>query len=195
MLLVLLGGCRQKMVETPRYEAYERSTFFDDSLSARPLVEGTVPQGDPRVLTRYYEGTSPYYEEGVFLTPRATRYADMTNTIPLPVDRTLLERGQQQYNVYCSPCHGLTGYGDGMVVQRGLRPPPSYHSDRLREAPAGHLFNVVTHGYGAMYGYAARIPPADRWAIVAYVRALQLSQHAPMHLLPEADAEESPSLP
>jgi mono/diheme cytochrome c family protein len=95
-----------------------------------------------------------------------------------------LERGRERYDIFCSVCHGRTGEGNGMIVQRGFPPPPSYHIDRLREAPAGHFFHVITHGYGVMYSYATHVPPADRWAIAAYIRALQLSQHATIEEMP-----------
>jgi mono/diheme cytochrome c family protein len=104
---------------------------------------------------------------------------DVVNAFPFPITKEVLDRGQERYQIYCSMCHGLTGYGDGMIVRRGFRRPPSYHDDRLRNEPVGHFFDVITNGWGAMPDYAAQIPPEDRWAIIAYIRALQLSQQAP----------------
>lgn len=175
------------MTDQPRYQTYERSLFFDDSLSARPIQEGTVARSVPR--TDFYAGTNPYYdEEGAFLGgPNATSAdyeARLAQAFPFEVTREVLERGQQRYNIYCAPCHGRTGNGQGMIVQRGLRAPVSYHTERLRNAPVGHFYNVISNGYGAMYSYEARVAPADRWAIVAYIRALQLSQHASLEDVP-----------
>lgn len=172
-LLVLLAapGCWQKMYETPRYEEYEPSTFFRDSTSARPLVEGTVSRAG-----RQYEDQAPLFaEEG---------NAASETALPFPATMEVLERGQQQYEIYCAPCHSRTGDGDGMIVQRGFQPPPSFHTDRLREAPLQHVYNVITNGYGAMYSYAGRVSPEDRWAIAAYIRALQYSQNAPLDEVP-----------
>ncbi|HEX9115694.1 MAG TPA: cytochrome c, partial [Anaerolineae bacterium] len=109
---------------------------------------------------------------------------DVGNVMPFPVTREVLERGRERFNIYCAPCHSRTGDGNGMIVQRGYRRPPSYHIDRLRQAPLGHFFDVITNGFGAMPDYAAQVPPADRWAIIAYIRALQLSQAAPASLMP-----------
>jgi mono/diheme cytochrome c family protein len=103
--------------------------------------------------------------------------------LPVPITQTLLARGRERYNIYCSPCHDFTGNGNGMIVQRGFLAPPSYHSDRLRNAPDGHFFNVITNGYGAMYSYGDRVAVPDRWAIIAYIRALQLSQNASSSML------------
>jgi mono/diheme cytochrome c family protein len=163
--LVLLAACRgQQMEDQPRYEPLEKSAFFADGRSARPRVDGTVARGQLRVDRAFYAGM---------------RGEEPIEQLPLAITRADLQRGRERYDVFCSPCHGRTGAGDGMVVQRGFRPPPSFHLDRLREAPAGHFYDVVTRGFGAMYSYASRIPPRDRWLVVAYVRALQLSQNAP----------------
>jgi mono/diheme cytochrome c family protein len=174
-LSVLFGaiftvGCRQKMSETPRYEPYERSLFFRDSLSARPIEEGVVSRSGVR-----YGDQQPIYESDT---------AAQGRTMPFPVTQEVLERGQQQFNVYCSPCHSRVGDGRGMIVQRGLRPPPSFHTERLRNAPLSHFYDVMTNGYGAMYSYANRTSQNDRWAIAAYIRALQLSQHATPDAMP-----------
>lgn len=162
-LTVALAGCRQDMHDTPRYEPYEKSDFFADGRSARPLVAGTVARGHLR-------------ED----TPAATGRmgAAFVATAPVPVTMDLLRRGQERYGIYCSPCHGLTGTGDGMVVRRGFRRPTSFHDARLRAQPDGYLFDVITMGFGAMPDYAAQVPLPDRWAVVAYIRALQLSQNA-----------------
>jgi mono/diheme cytochrome c family protein len=151
------------MHDTPRYEPYEKSDFFADGRSARPLVVGTVARGHLR-------------ED----TPAATGRmgAAFVATAPVPVTMDLLHRGQERYGIYCSPCHGLTGTGDGMVVRRGFRRPTSFHDARLRAQPDGYLFDVITMGFGAMPDYAAQVPLPDRWAVVAYIRALQLSQNA-----------------
>ncbi len=172
----LTVGCRQDMAEQPRYDPLEASTFFADGQSARPLPPGTVARGYLREDTELYTGKSG---------------KDFTNTFPFPVTRTVLERGQERYNIFCSPCHDRTGSGNGMIVRRGYTPPPSFHQDRLREAPVGYFFDVITNGFGAMPDYAAQIPPRDRWAIVAYIRALQLSQHATLEDVP---AEERAKL-
>jgi mono/diheme cytochrome c family protein len=159
------------MHDTPRYEALEKSDFFADQRSARPLVEGTVARGhldDDEVL---YTGKS-----GAAFAAR----------LPLPVDMALLQRGRQRYDIYCTPCHGLAGNGDGMVVRRGYRKPTSFHDDRLRAQADGYFFDVMTNGFGAMPDYAAQVPVRDRWAIVAYIRALQLSQHATLADVPPA---------
>jgi mono/diheme cytochrome c family protein len=164
------------MSEQPRYTPLAASGFFADGMSARPLVEGTVARGGLRLDERYYEGkagTQPVAE------------------FPLAVTRELLERGRVRFNIFCTPCHGSLGNGDGIVVQRGFRAPPSYHIDRLRTAPVGHFFDVVTNGFGAMASYASRVPVRDRWAIIAYIRALQLSQQA---TLPDVPAAERPKL-
>jgi hypothetical protein len=170
-LLLLAAGCdRLDMVTQPKYgRPYEESSFFADGQSSRPLVFGTVARGQLRVDRAFYEGKS-----GDLLI----------DTIPLKVDRAALERGRERYNIYCSPCHNTTGDGRGMIVLRGFSPPPSFHEPRLRDAPAGHFFHVITHGYGAMYSYASRVTPEDRWKVVAYVRALQLSQDARLDDVP-----------
>jgi mono/diheme cytochrome c family protein len=167
-LLVLLG-CRQQMADQPRYQPLAKSTFFDDGRSARDLVPGTVAQGYLRAEEPFYTGKS----EGQLAT-----------ALPVPLTQALLERGQERFNIYCAPCHDRTGGGRGMIVQRGYRQPPSYHVDRLREAPIGHFFEVITKGFGAMPDYAEQVRPADRWAIAAYIRALQLSQNATLADVP-----------
>jgi len=167
-LLLLLAFCRQDMHDQPRYTPLEPSAFFADGRSARPAVEGAVPRGALR-------------QDPVFHTGR--RGGQHAQQIPLPVTRRLLARGQERFNIYCAPCHDRTGSGLGMIVRRGFRRPPSFHIERLRRASAGHFFDVITNGFGAMPDYAQQVAPRERWAIVAYVRALQLSQHAPVTAL------------
>lgn len=174
-LMVILAGCRQKMAEEPKYTPLAASDFFADGMSARPLVEGTVARGHLRADEQFYEGKS------------GKRLAD---TFPFPVTREVLERGRERFTIFCTPCHGQLGNGDGIVVERGFRSPPSYHIDRSRTAPAGHFFDVITNGYGAMASYASRVPPRDRWAIIAYIRALQLSQQAKLADVPAAERQK-----
>ena len=160
---IALTACRQDMHDAPRYEPLEASAFFDNGGSARTLVANTVPRG--------------YLREDEFLyTGRVS--GQFANMFPMAVTADVMARGQERYNVFCSPCHGRTGVGNGMIVQRGFRQPPSYGEQRLRDAPAGYFFDVMTNGFGAMQDYAAQVPVADRWAITAYIRALQLSMNA-----------------
>lgn len=159
-----LAGCRQDMHQAPRYDPLEKSDFFADGRAARPLVEHTVARGFLREDVALYTGKQP---NGAFV-----------ETIPVPVDKALLERGQDRYNVYCAPCHGRTGDGNGMIVQRGFKQPTSYHTDRLRAQPVGYFYDVITNGFGAMQDYSAQVAPRDRWAIAAYLRALQFSRNA-----------------
>jgi hypothetical protein len=170
--LMVLAGCRQDMHDQPRYEPLEPSAFFADGRSSRPLVEGTVARGSLRLDELLYTGKVN---------------GELSETLPFPVTRELLGRGQERYTIYCTPCHDHVGNGQGLIVRRGLRPPPSFHIERLRAAPIGHFFDVITNGYGAMANYAVEVATADRWAIAAYIRALQLSQHAAVAELPEAD--------
>jgi hypothetical protein len=179
LLCALQAGCNaQDMVIQPKLKPYQESAFFTDGQSARSLLIGTIARGHLQV--------DPAYDTG--------KTGDLlVDKIPerVKVDRKLLEHGRERYNIYCSPCHSRAGDGRGMIVQRGFPPPPSFHEQRLLDAPAGHFFNVITSGYGAMYSYAARVPIDERWAIVAYIRALQLSQHATLDDLP---AEERAKL-
>jgi len=163
-----LAGCnntlRQDMANQPRENPLSPSAFFQDGRSARPLVDHTVPRGS--------------LEADALFVPKES------NAFPIPITMELLERGQERYAIFCSPCHGLTGDGLGMVAMRGMKHPPSFHQDRLRNEPNGYVYDVVTNGFGAMYGYSAQIPPRDRWAIIAYFRALQLSRNAKVADLP-----------
>jgi len=165
-------ACRTDMHVQPRYNPLDGTHFFEDGRSARPEVPGTVARGHLRIDQHLYTGKL---------------HGQPVDTFPFAVTRPVLERGRERFNIFCAPCHGFTGEGRGMIVQRGFPPPPSYHTDRLRQAPVGHFYDVMTNGYGAMYSHAARITPEDRWAIVAYIRALQMSQHATLDDVPEAE--------
>jgi hypothetical protein len=160
------------MHDQPKYIPLRESTFFTDVRSARPLLEGTVARG--------------HLDDDSLLHTGKIGNADAT-IFPFQVDERVLRRGRERFEIYCSPCHGRTGQGDGMIVRRGYRHPPSFHIDRLREAPPGHFFDVVTNGFGAMPDYAAQIAAADRWAVIAYIRALQLSEHAGIGDVPAAE--------
>jgi mono/diheme cytochrome c family protein len=160
------------MHNQPKYRPLRASDFFRDGSSARPLVEGTIARGTLREDEAFFTGKSGG-------TPVAE--------LPFAVDQHVLDRGQERYAIYCTPCHDATGSGKGMVVQRGYRPPPSFHDERLRTAPPGHVFDVMTNGFGAMPDYRAQINPRDRWTIVAYIRALQLAQRASPSDIPGGD--------
>lgn len=165
--LLLAPGCRylkQDMANQPKNKALSPSEFFDDGRSERPLVENTVARGS--------------IADDELFVPKDS------NNFPLPLNRELLERGEERYKIFCTPCHGLQGDGNGMIAMRGMKHPPSFHQDRLRQAPNGYFFDNITNGFGAMYGYSAQIPARDRWAIIAYVRALQLSRNARASDLP-----------
>jgi mono/diheme cytochrome c family protein len=169
LALAALPACRQDMHDQPKYIPLRPSRFFADGRSARPLLEGTVARG-------HLNDDAPFYTGKLNDKP--------LDAFPVPVTRDLLSRGQDRFNIYCAPCHDRTGSGLGMVVRRGYRRPPSYHTDRLRQVPPGYIFDVITNGFGAMPDYAAQVPVPDRWAIVAYVKALQLSQHASVNDVP-----------
>ena len=189
---LLAVGCRRDMQDQPKAIAYRESSFFRDGLSSRPLVPGTVPRGYLRADREFYLGkkaNSAAVTAGQPASPGrpatsgattngASLYPDDVETFPIPIDKAAIDRGQQRYEIYCSVCHGLTGNGDGMIARRGFNKPlpASYHQDRLRQAPVGHFFDAMTNGWGAMPSYASQIPVEDRWKIIAYIRALQLSQ-------------------
>ena len=171
-LLLTVAACRQDMHDQPKYRGLRGSDFFANGQSARPLVANTVPRGylnDDRLLVTGKDGSAD------------------TAVFPFPVTDAVMARGQERFNIYCSPCHGRTGMGDGMVVRRGFRRPPSLSEERLRNAAVGHLYDVITNGLGVMPDYQTQVPVDDRWAIVAYVRALQLSAYAPLDVVPAAD--------
>jgi len=163
LALIALAACRQDMHDQPRFKPLARSDFYTDLRSARTPVEGTVARGQLHQDTYFYTGK-------VGNNPG--------DYMPFPVTEDVLSRGQERFDIYCAPCHSRLGDGNGMIVQRGFRPPPSYHTERLRKAPLGYFFDVMTSGFGAMPDYASQISPRDRWCIVAYIRALQLSQGA-----------------
>lgn len=163
MLALAAAGCHRDMYDQPRYEPLEASDFFDDGRASRPLVPGTVARGQLNEEEAFYTGK----QGGMHV-----------EEIPIDVNMELLRRGRERFNIFCVNCHGRSAEGDGMIVQRGYRRPPTFHSDRLRGMPAGHFFDVMTNGFGVMPDYAEQVPVRDRWAIVAYIRALQLSQYA-----------------
>jgi mono/diheme cytochrome c family protein len=161
--VLVLAGCRQDMHDQPRFKPYAQSDFFADLRSERTPVDGTVARGQLHEDTYFYTGKIG---------------ADPGDYMPFAVTQADLERGRERFNIYCAPCHSRVGDGNGMIPQRGYRHPPSYHEQRLRKAPLGYFFDVMTNGFGAMPDYAMQIQPRDRWCIVAYIRALQLSQNA-----------------
>lgn len=169
---LFLAGCRQKMANQPRYDPYEKSDFFADGMAARPRIEGTVARGEM--------STNPYFDTGKI-------NGQLADGFPMPVTIETINRGHERFDIYCSECHGRVGDGNGMIPSRGYRRPPSFHIERLRTAPTGHFFDVMTHGFGSMPQYGSMIPTGDRWAIAAYIRALQLSQHATVADVPAAD--------
>jgi len=171
-LAALAAGCRQDMHDGPRYNPLQQSDFYQDKRASRPLVEGTVPRGflrDNDALQTGIVGGLP------------------VDRIPVPVTRVVIERGRDRFNIYCAPCHGQTGEGNGMIVQRGYKKPTSLHDPRLRGVQAGYFFDVMSRGFGQMPDYAAQVDVHDRWAVVAYIRALQLSQNATIGDVPEAE--------
>ena len=173
--LALVTGCRQDMHNQPKFKPLRADPFFADGRSARPLVAGTVARGSLQEDDHLYLG-------------RVNN--EFVKTFPFPITEQVLQRGHERFNIFCSPCHGRVGDGEGAIVQRGLKHPPSYHIERLREAPVGYFFNVITNGFGAMFDYADRVPVRDRWAIIAYIRALQLSQHATIDDVPQDKRQE-----
>lgn len=179
-LLPLLLGCRQDMYDQPRQKPLSRSDFFADGASARQPPEGAVPRRAPGDEDAY---ASALTKAGTFI-----------DEPPFPIDLETLQRGRERFAIFCSPCHGLSGEGDGMIVQRGFKRPTSFHTDRLRGQPIGYFVDVISGGFGVMPSYAVQIAPRDRWAIAAYVGALQLSQSASLTDLPAEDAEQIEAL-
>lgn len=171
-LLLTAAACRQDMHDQPKYRGLRGSEFFPDGQGARPMVSNTVARG--------------HLNEDVLLNTGKDGQND-TTVFPFPVTDEVMARGQERFNIYCSPCHGRTGNGDGMIVRRGYRRPPVFSDERLRNAPLGHFYDVITNGFGAMPDYQAQIPVNDRWAIVAYLKALQYSMYAPLDAVPAAD--------
>jgi hypothetical protein len=196
VLLVSCSGCQQKMAEQPSFRPLQPSAFFDDGRSARPLVEGTVPYRatpeEPGIAT----GRVPNAEKA------ATPLAEYVTAFPFPITRDDLDRGRERYAIFCAVCHDAAGTGHGRIVERGFTMPPSYQTSNsrgleirgvkvlLRDAPVGYLFEVISKGYGAMPDHAAQVPPKDRWRIVAYIRALQYSQHVPLEDLTEHERRQ-----
>jgi hypothetical protein len=174
-----LPGCRYDMQDQPKYKAYRKSEFFRDGSSARPLVEGTVPRGFLREDKALYTGKKDGPPATASTDPNAigpAKYPNDVTEFPFPITEEVIARGKRQYQIFCTVCHGPTGNSDGMIVRRGFKQPPSYHTEDLRQAPVGHFFDVATNGWGVMKGYSAQIPVADRWAIIAYIRVLQRAQ-------------------
>jgi mono/diheme cytochrome c family protein len=162
-LIFVTAGCRIDMHIQPYYRPLAKSDFFSDGRSSRNPVEGTVARGDLREDSYLYTGKIG---------------SNLGDYMPFPVNADVMDRGQQRFNIYCAPCHGRVGDGNGFIPSRGLKQPPSYHIDRLRKVPLGYFFDVMTNGFGVMPDYSAQVAPHDRWAIAAYIRALQLSQNA-----------------
>jgi len=181
LALVLGGGCRQDMHNQAKYEPLEASPLFGDGAASRPLVEGTVARGQLREDDAFYRGLTA---GGEFVTE-----------LPLDWSAGLLARGRSRFEAFCSPCHDRAGSGRGMIVRRGYKQPNSFHSQRLRDAAVGYYFSVMTNGFGQMSSYAPQLTPADRWAVAAYIRALQLSQAAPLDRLNAIDLERLAASP
>lgn len=210
---LFITGCRRDMQDQPKAKPYRASGFFKDGLSSRPPVEGTVPRGWLREDTEFFTGkksktpgpgtnASKSTQSGPLATTPAANasasqvaaaYPDDTEKFPFPITEQLLNRGQERFNIFCSVCHGMTGEADGMIVRRGFRKPPSYHDPRLLAAPVGHFFDVVTNGWGAMPSYASQVPVQDRWAIIAYIRALQLTRQTQSAPAPAAKPAATPT--
>lgn len=175
-----MAGCRYDIQDMPYYRPLTRSDFFQDTRSSRPLMQWTVARGNLRDDKYFYSGMVG---------------KEAGNEMPFAVTQQVLERGRERYGIYCTPCHSATGNGDGMIVLRGYRRPPSFHVDRLRKSPVGHFYDVMTNGFGAMPDYSAQVQPRDRWAIAAYIRALQLSQAAPADAIPAGAKISGAKLP
>jgi mono/diheme cytochrome c family protein len=182
-MCVVLAACRQDMHDAPSYDPLQQSAFFPDGAASRMLVANTVARGQLREDEHLYTGKVN---------------GQVATEFPMPVTAEVMARGQERFNVFCSPCHGRTGLGNGTIVQRGFRAPPSYHEERLRNVPVGYFFDVMTNGFGAMQDYSAQVPVTDRWAIAAYIRALQLSQRASVSDVPadrRGDLDAAPAAP
>jgi mono/diheme cytochrome c family protein len=183
---IVMSGCgvRFDMQDQPRYKAYKKSDFFKDGRASRNLPEGTVARGllkeDKAFFTGKIDNPNPNAAVQTTTDPSGntlvSSFPNDVDAFPIPVTKELVDRGQDRYNIYCIVCHGPVGNGDGMIVRRGFSKPPTYHDDRLRNAPVGHFFDVMTNGWGKMNSYADKLTAADRWAVTAYIRALQASQ-------------------
>ncbi len=202
-LLTVGCGLRSDMQDQPRYKVYKKSEWFKDGLSTRDQVEGTVARGRLQDNKAFYTGKidNPDLNAPVLTTTDATgntlitSFPNAIDEFPIPVTKELVDRGQDRYNIHCIVCHGPVGNGDGMIVRRGFPQPPTYNDDRLRNAPVGHFFDVMTNGWGRMSSYAYQLPPADRWAIVAYIRALQVSQNPEESLKMSSKPESNTAAP
>lgn len=185
-MALLQTGCRLEMYDQAKLKPLAGSTFFADSQASRGYIPGTVPR-ETALKNHFHRAdldSNPIPYDVATAIP-----AD--SAIPYALTRPFMERGQERFNIYCSPCHGRGGDGLGMIVKRGMPQPPTYHSDRLRGASDAYIYGVITNGFGVMYGYASRIPSEDRWAIIGYLRALQLSQNAPAELMPKVSQTTS----
>lgn len=199
-----LTGCgvRFDMQDQPRYRAYKKSEFFADKRGSRDQVEGTVARGQLRDNKGFYTGkvdnptnVAPETTTDALGNTLVSSFPNDIDEFPIPVTKELVDRGQNRYNIYCIVCHGPVGNGDGMIVRRGFPQPPTYHDDRLRNAPVGHFYDVITNGWGKMNGYSYQIQPADRWAIVAYIRALQVGQNPEENLRMTSRTETNTAAP
>lgn len=199
----IFSGCRMDMQDQPKYKAYRKSDFFKDGTSSRAIVAGTIPRGylreDKLLYTgRMDAGGAPIANAPAQQAPATTPgqppefEANLATAFPFPINEEVVRRGQSRYQIFCSVCHGATGFGDGMIVRRGFKQPPSFHTDRMRQAPLGHFFDVMTRGFGVMPSYSSQINPIDRWAIISYIRALQLSQN-PQPQQPAAPNSQQPT--
>ena len=211
LALSVATGCRQDMQDQPKMKPYRGTTFFADRLSARQPIEGTVPRGFLRTDTELFTGkksgttagpgtqaivgqqTQTQGQQQAAVPGQDTSFPDDIDYFPIPVNDEVVKRGRSRYDIFCSACHGLTGNGDGMIVRRGFRRAASFNDDRLRQAPVGHFFDAMTNGWGAMPSYASQIPVQDRWAIVAYIRALQESQRNQTTPSPNPSPNASPT--
>jgi len=181
LLATASTGCRRDMFDQPFAKPLEKSDFFaDNQMASRPLVPQTIARGHLNEDEAFFHGKIG---------------TNLVETFPFPITREVLSRGRERYDIACAPCHGRSGDGQGMIVQRGYPAPPSYHIDRLRQVPVGYFFDVMTRGYGIMYSYAVRVEPEDRWAIAAYIRALQFSQNAPLTALSPGERAQLEALP
>jgi hypothetical protein len=181
--IFLMAGCRQDMQNQPKFIPLRSNTFFPDQRSARYPVPGTVPRLENATLDAEQLDPNSY-----FLTGK--HGATFGNELPFPLTADVMDRGQQRYNIYCAPCHARVGDGNGMIVQRGFKHPPSFHQERLRNAPVGYFYDIMSNGLGAMPDYSSQVKPADRWAIAAYIRALQRSQNATLADVPPAEQDK-----
>ena len=189
-LVAMAAGCRYDMQDQPRLKYYKQSDFFADKRGSRDQVENTIARGHLYDNKAFYTGkidnpnpnAAPQTGTDAKGNTVVTSFPNDVDAFPVPVTKELIDRGQERFNIYCIVCHGPLGNGDGMVVRRGFPNPPTYHDDRLRNAPVGHFFDVITNGWGKMNSYAFQVPAADRWAIVAYIRALQATQNPDQNL-------------